>query len=99
MHHLLHSHVFTHLHLASHLGTLDAPREGRDVELPQRWYWRTYLGDGTIGQELEWGMLAKRVHLTNTDLSWILGNLRSIISLLISKNAIDYICYRYCCIK
>jgi hypothetical protein len=24
--------IFIHLHLASHLGTLDAPREGRDVE-------------------------------------------------------------------
>ena len=23
--------IFMHLHLASHLGTLDAPREGRDV--------------------------------------------------------------------
>jgi hypothetical protein len=26
-------HVFTHLHLPSHLGTLDAPREGHDVGL------------------------------------------------------------------
>ena len=24
--------IFMHLHLASHLGTLDEPREGRDVE-------------------------------------------------------------------
>ena len=23
--------IFMHLHIASHLGTLDAPREGRDV--------------------------------------------------------------------
>ena len=23
--------IFIHMHLASHLGTLDAPREGRDV--------------------------------------------------------------------
>ena len=27
---LLHFNVFIHLHLASHLGTLDEPREGRD---------------------------------------------------------------------
>jgi hypothetical protein len=25
--------IFMHLHLASHLGTLDVPREGYDVEL------------------------------------------------------------------
>ena len=31
MHCLLHFLVFIHLHIASHLGTLDAPREGRDV--------------------------------------------------------------------
>jgi hypothetical protein len=35
MHHLLHSHVFIHLHVASHLGTLDAAREGCDVELTE----------------------------------------------------------------
>jgi hypothetical protein len=33
MHHPLHFQVFIHLHLASHLGTLDAPCEGHDVEL------------------------------------------------------------------
>jgi hypothetical protein len=33
MHHLLHFHVFIHLHSASHLGTLDEPRGGHDVEL------------------------------------------------------------------
>ena len=27
---LLHFYVFIHLHLASHLGTLDEPREGHD---------------------------------------------------------------------
>ena len=32
MHCLLHFHVFIHMHLASHLGTLDEPREGCDVE-------------------------------------------------------------------
>ena len=30
MHRLLHFHAFIHLHCASHLGTLDEPREGRD---------------------------------------------------------------------
>jgi hypothetical protein len=30
---LLHLHVFIHLRLASHLGMLDAPHEGHDVEL------------------------------------------------------------------
>jgi len=29
MHSLLHLYMFIHLHLASHLGTLDEPREGR----------------------------------------------------------------------
>ena len=32
MHCLLHFHVFIHMHHASHLGTLDEPREGCDVE-------------------------------------------------------------------
>jgi hypothetical protein len=31
MHHLLHFHVFIHLHLTSHLGMLDSPREGFGV--------------------------------------------------------------------
>jgi hypothetical protein len=48
---------------------------------------------------LEWGMLAKRVHLTNIDLSQIPDKPWSIISLLISENTIEYICYIYCCIK
>ena len=30
MHSLLHFYMFMHLHLASHLGTLDEPREGHD---------------------------------------------------------------------
>jgi hypothetical protein len=32
MHCPLYFHIFMHLHLAFYLGTLDAPREGRDVE-------------------------------------------------------------------
>ena len=31
MHLILPFFIFMHLHLASHLGTLDEPREGRDV--------------------------------------------------------------------
>ena len=31
MHCLLHFHVFIHLHIASYLGALDEPHEGRDV--------------------------------------------------------------------
>jgi hypothetical protein len=33
MHLVLPFFIFMHLHLASHLGTLDAQREGHDVEL------------------------------------------------------------------
>jgi hypothetical protein len=33
MHCPLYFHVFMHLHLASHLGTLAEPREGHDMEL------------------------------------------------------------------
>jgi hypothetical protein len=33
MHCPLHFHVFIQLHLTSHIGTLDAPREGHDMEL------------------------------------------------------------------
>jgi hypothetical protein len=59
MHLVLPFFLSIHLHLSSHLGTLDAPREGCDVELTRRWCWWTYLGDGRIGQVLEWEMLAK----------------------------------------
>jgi hypothetical protein len=81
----LHFHVFIHLHLVSHLGTLDAPREGRDVELTRRWCWWIHPKDKRIRQVLDWGMLAKRVLLTNSDLSRIPGKPQSIISLLPSK--------------
>jgi hypothetical protein len=33
MHHLLHFRIFIYLHLTSHLGMLNASREGHDVEL------------------------------------------------------------------
>jgi hypothetical protein len=51
-----------HLHLASHLGTLDEPREGRDVGArPEDDVWWTYPEDGRTKQVSGWEMLAKRV--------------------------------------
>jgi hypothetical protein len=47
MHCRLHFHVFIHLHLASHLGTLDAPREGCDARAkPEDGVWWIYPEDG-----------------------------------------------------
>jgi hypothetical protein len=60
MHHLLHFHVFICLHLASHLSMLDAPCEGRDVELTEDGGGWIHPEDGRIGQVLGWKMLAKR---------------------------------------
>ena len=51
-----------HLHLASHLGTLDEPREGCDVGAePEDGVWSTYPEDGRTRQVLGWEMIAKRV--------------------------------------
>ena len=48
-----------HLHLASHLGALDEPREGRDVGAkPEDDVWWIYPEDGCTGQVLEWEILA-----------------------------------------
>ena len=53
--------IFMHLHIASHLGTLDEPREGRDVGAePEDGVWWTYPEDGRTGQVLGWEILAKR---------------------------------------
>ena len=42
-----------HLHLASHLGALDEPREGCDVGAePEDGVWRIYPGDGRTKQVL-----------------------------------------------
>ena len=50
-----------HLHLASYLGTLDKPREGRDVEAePEEGVWWTYPEDGRTRQVLGWKMLTMR---------------------------------------
>ena len=52
-----------HIHaLASHLGMLDEPREGRDVGAkPEDGVWWTYLKDGRTKQVPRWEMLAKPV--------------------------------------
>ena len=58
------SHItILHIHaLASHLGTLDEPREKRDVRAePEDGVWWTYPEGGTIGQMLGREMLTKRV--------------------------------------
>ena len=51
-----------HLHLASHLGTLDEPHEGRDDGAkPKDGVWWTYPEDGRTIQVLGWEILTKRV--------------------------------------
>ena len=53
---------FIHMHLASQLGALDEPREGRDVGAePEDGVWRIYPKDGRTKQEPRWEMLAKQV--------------------------------------
>ena len=45
--------TFIHMHLASHLGALDEPREEHDVEAePEDDVWRIYLKDGRTKQVL-----------------------------------------------
>jgi hypothetical protein len=54
--------IFIHIHLASHLGTLDTPCVGRDVGAkPEDGVWWTYPEDGRVKQVPGWKMLAKRV--------------------------------------
>jgi hypothetical protein len=51
-----------HLHLASHLGMLDEPREGRDVGAkPEDGVCWIYPKDGRTKQVQGWEVLAKRV--------------------------------------
>ena len=51
-----------HLYLASHLGMLDEPREGHDVEAePEDGVWCTYSEDGRTKQVPRWEMLTKQV--------------------------------------
>jgi hypothetical protein len=54
--------ILIHLHLVSHLGTQDAPCEGRDVGAkPEDGVWWTYPKDRMTKQVPGWEMLAKRV--------------------------------------
>ena len=58
MHLVLPFFIFMHLHLASHLGALDEPREGRDVGAePEDGVWWTYPEGGRTGQVLGREML------------------------------------------
>ena len=58
MHLILPFFIFLHLHLTSHLGMLDEPREGRDVGAePKDGVWWTYPKGGRTGQVLGQEML------------------------------------------
>ena len=52
--------IILHIHaLASHVGTLDEPREGCDVGAePEDSVWWTYPEDGRTEQVLGWEILA-----------------------------------------
>jgi hypothetical protein len=100
MHCLLHFHVFIHLHLTSHLGTLDASREGHEVDLnPKMALVDPSRGWKDPGVHAWSGDIVKMVQANLTKSCRIPGKPCSILSLLISKNAIEYICYMYCYIK
>ena len=65
MHLMLPFFAFMHLHLASHLGTLDAPREGCDVGAkPEELVWWIYPEDGRTKQVLGPEMSPGRCKLT-----------------------------------
>jgi hypothetical protein len=94
MHPLLHFYVFIHLHLASHLGTLDEPCEELDVELNPK----IVLVDPSRGWKdpgvHTWsGGIIKTTQANLTDSCRILGKPRSIISLLLLKQLIIYVIY------
>jgi hypothetical protein len=62
MHLLLPFFIFMHLHLTSHLGTLDEPCEGRDVGAkPEDGVWWSYPEDKRTKQMLGREILAKQV--------------------------------------
>ena len=65
MHLVLPFNTFIHMHLASHLGTLDAPREGCDVGAkPEELVWWIYPEDGRTKQVLGLEMSPGRCKLT-----------------------------------
>jgi hypothetical protein len=62
MHLVLPFMIFIYMHLTSHLGTLDAPHEEKDVGAkPKDGVWWTYSKDGRTKQVPRWEMLAKQV--------------------------------------
>ena len=70
MHLVLQFITFIHTHLASHLGALDEPREGRDVGAePEDGVWRIYPEDGrtkrVLGSEISpgWCKLTELTHV------------------------------------
>jgi hypothetical protein len=79
---------------------LDTPHEGHDVELnPKMVLVDPFQGWKDPGVHAWSGDIVKTVQVNMVDSCRILGKPQSIISLLISENAIEYICYMYCCIK
>jgi hypothetical protein len=100
MYYLLHFHVFICFYLTSHLGTLDASREGHEVELNLK----MVLVDPSRGWKdpgvHAWsGDIVKTVQANLTESCRILDKLWSIISLLISEMQLSTMLYIYCCIK
>jgi hypothetical protein len=79
--------------VAPHLGMLAEAREGPDVEPNPKMEWWIHPKDRRIGQVIDWRMLVKRIHLTNSNLSQIPGKPQSIISLLISKIQLSIMLY------
>jgi hypothetical protein len=62
MHCPLYFHVFMHLHLASHIGTLAETCEGNDVGAkPEDGVWWIHPEGRKIRRVLDWRMLAKRI--------------------------------------
>jgi hypothetical protein len=86
MHLVLPFFLFIHLHLASHLSTLDASREGHDVELnPKMVLVDPSRGWKDPGVHVWSGDIASTVQANLTDSCRITDKPRSIISLLISE--------------
>jgi hypothetical protein len=86
--------IFIHLHLASHLGTLDAPREGPDVELNPKMVLVDPSRRWKDPRVHAWsGDIVKTVQANLTNSCRILGKPRSIISLLISEMQLSIMLY------
>jgi hypothetical protein len=80
------------MHCCISLGTLDVTREGCGVRVKSEdGVWWIHPEDGRILKFIhEVEIFRKTVQANLTDLSQIPGKPRSIISLLISENAIEY---------